>query len=420
MPDTSRSRIETPPLHEAVFTDRELEAQTGVKTLDVAKRLIDYGFHPPTVYFPLVVRGALMIEPTETETKQTLDAFVDAMIAIKREAETEPGARCAAPRTSRASAASTKRAPLASRACAGRPKRLPTELSPRMISELPAAPVTNRSEGWLGRLELGFEDVLGTTRLVRRRHEGPLRVQRALFPEGRSLPHVILLHPPGGVVGGDRLELSIDLGPRARALLTTPAAQKLYRSAGPEAIQQNRLNLARDAELEWLPGETIAFDGAIVRTTTRVMLEAGSAFIGWEISCYGCPSSGIAFEHGRLEQRLEIFRRQEPLLIERTAVCAGTGVLAGPWALRGNPVLAALYAVPRGTGELGALVDLLRDHSRVDSGVTSAVTSLGEMLVVRASGTRVEQVRELLVASWRKLRPAILGRDAVTPRIWAT
>jgi glycine dehydrogenase subunit 2 len=80
----------TPPLHEAVFTDRELEAQTGVKTLDVAKRLIDYGFHPPTVYFPLVVRGALMVEPTETETKQTLDAFVDAMIAIKREAETEP------------------------------------------------------------------------------------------------------------------------------------------------------------------------------------------------------------------------------------------------------------------------------------------------------------------------------------------
>jgi glycine dehydrogenase subunit 2 len=80
----------TPPLHEAVFTDRELEAQTGVKTLDVAKRLIDYGFHPPTVYFPLVVRGALMIEPTETETKQTLDAFVNAMIAIKREAETEP------------------------------------------------------------------------------------------------------------------------------------------------------------------------------------------------------------------------------------------------------------------------------------------------------------------------------------------
>jgi glycine dehydrogenase subunit 2 len=91
----------TPPLHEAVFTDRELEAQTGVKTLDVAKRLIDYGFHPPTVYFPLVVRGALMVEPTETETKQTLDAFVDAMIAIKREAETEPDVVRRAPHLTR-------------------------------------------------------------------------------------------------------------------------------------------------------------------------------------------------------------------------------------------------------------------------------------------------------------------------------
>jgi glycine dehydrogenase subunit 2 len=80
----------TPALHEAVFTDRELEAATGVKTLDIAKRLIDYGVHPPTVYFPLVVRGALMIEPTETETKQTLDAFVEAMVSIAREARETP------------------------------------------------------------------------------------------------------------------------------------------------------------------------------------------------------------------------------------------------------------------------------------------------------------------------------------------
>ncbi len=80
----------TPMLHEVVFSDRELESATGVKTLDIAKRLIDYGFHPPTVYFPLVVRGALMIEPTETETKQTIDEFVAAMKAIKKEAETDP------------------------------------------------------------------------------------------------------------------------------------------------------------------------------------------------------------------------------------------------------------------------------------------------------------------------------------------
>jgi glycine dehydrogenase subunit 2 len=81
---------ETPMLHEAVFTDKALEAKTGVKTLDLAKRLIDYGYHPPTVYFPLVVRGALMVEPTETETKQTIDSFVEALKAIVKEAEESP------------------------------------------------------------------------------------------------------------------------------------------------------------------------------------------------------------------------------------------------------------------------------------------------------------------------------------------
>jgi len=82
--------FETPMLHEAVFTDKALEAKTGVKTLDLAKRLIDYGYHPPTVYFPLVVRGALMVEPTETETKQTIDSFADAVKAIVKEAEESP------------------------------------------------------------------------------------------------------------------------------------------------------------------------------------------------------------------------------------------------------------------------------------------------------------------------------------------
>jgi glycine dehydrogenase subunit 2 len=90
-----------PPMHEAVFSDREVEAKTGVKTLDIAKRLIDYGFHPPTVYFPLVVKGALMIEPTETETKQTLDAFVEAMIAIRKEADETPDLVKQAPHNTR-------------------------------------------------------------------------------------------------------------------------------------------------------------------------------------------------------------------------------------------------------------------------------------------------------------------------------
>jgi glycine dehydrogenase subunit 2 len=96
-----RLAFDRPMLHEAVFTDKDIEGQTGIRTLDIAKRLIDYGFHPPTVYFPLVVRGALMIEPTETETKQTLDAFVEALLKIKREAAETPDLVKGAPHLTR-------------------------------------------------------------------------------------------------------------------------------------------------------------------------------------------------------------------------------------------------------------------------------------------------------------------------------
>src|SRR5205814_7429649 len=89
---------DTPALHEVVFSDKNQTAK-GVHTLDIAKRLMDYGFHPPTIYFPLIVAGALMIEPTESEPKEELDAFCDAMLAIARETEERPELVRSAPHT---------------------------------------------------------------------------------------------------------------------------------------------------------------------------------------------------------------------------------------------------------------------------------------------------------------------------------
>jgi glycine dehydrogenase subunit 2 len=88
--------LPTPSLHECVFSDRRL-ASTGVRTLDVAKRLLDYGFYAPTIYFPLVVSGALMIEPTESESRETLDGFIEALERIAREAKEDPQKVKAAP-----------------------------------------------------------------------------------------------------------------------------------------------------------------------------------------------------------------------------------------------------------------------------------------------------------------------------------
>jgi len=90
--------FEAPSLHEVVFSDRNLEA-AGVHTLDVAKRLMDYGFHPPTIYFPLIVKGALMVEPTESESREELDLFIKAMRAIADEARRDPALVRGAPYT---------------------------------------------------------------------------------------------------------------------------------------------------------------------------------------------------------------------------------------------------------------------------------------------------------------------------------
>ena len=85
-------------MHECVFTSKH-QKTFGVKTLDIAKRLLDYGYHPPTVYFPLIVEEAIMVEPTETESKETLDGFIEAMRQIAQEARTSPDLILQAPQT---------------------------------------------------------------------------------------------------------------------------------------------------------------------------------------------------------------------------------------------------------------------------------------------------------------------------------
>ena len=274
--------------------------------------------------------------------------------------------------------------------------------------------------GWLGRLSLELTRTEHGTQLSRSSHEGPLRIQRVLKPEGNECPHIYLLHPPGGVVGGDRLQTSVELGALAQVLLTTPAAQKLYRSQGARAEVANRLRLGTGARLEWLPSETLAFSAAQAQLTTHVVLAADAAFIGWDIACYGMPARNEAFDAGRVVSRFELFRGETPLAIESFDLGQGSDLLGGAFALRGQPVVANLYAVPaRGPVE-AALVDQVREAIGEPAQGWCSVSSLQDLLVVRALGANVEGVRTSLIRAWQVLRPAIVGRAAVTPRIWAT
>jgi urease accessory protein len=275
-------------------------------------------------------------------------------------------------------------------------------------------------DGWLGRLSLELARTEGATQLRRSVHEGPLRILRVLRPEGPLCPHIYLIHPPGGVVGGDRLETRVELGPGAQVLLTTPAAQKLYRSRGARAEISNRLSVRQGASLEWLPSETLAFSAAEARLVTRVELEPGASFLGWDVTCYGMPARGEAFSAGRVGSRFELWRGPSPLLIESFELGADPSLLEAAYALRGQPVAASLYAVPGESPIDQDLVERVREVVGSPERGWCSVSSLADVLVVRALGPNVEAVRSSLTAAWRALRPAVLGRAPVPPRIWAT
>lgn len=277
---------------------------------------------------------------------------------------------------------------------------------------------TPETQGWRARLELELTADSGRTWLSRRRHEGPLYVQRAFRPDGDDALHVYLLHPPGGLVGGDRLEMDVRVRAGAAALITTPAAQKLYRSRGPEATQRVRLTVERGARLEWFPSETIAFDGAVARLDTTVELAAGASFCGWDIGCFGRPTLAEGFLRGRLRTSFGL-ARGEPLLGERLMVDGGSPVLSAPWGLGGRPVYGNLYWAPAdGALVTGACERLRRELGA--SAVQHAVTALDGVLALRALGDRCEQVRALLIQAWITLRPELCGVPAAPPRIWAT
>ncbi|MEQ8802550.1 MAG: urease accessory protein UreD, partial [Haliea sp.] len=171
---------------------------------------------------------------------------------------------------------------------------------------------------WPANLALDLERTARGTRLVGRRHSGPLYVQRPFYPEGPELAHLYLLHPPGGLVSGDALSFDIALGANAGALLTTPGAARIYRAreAATGQHQSVRLSLAAGSSAEWLPMETIVFPGAEARLDTRVDLAADSRFIGWEICCTGLPASGERFARGQLRQSFRLYREGRALLVE--------------------------------------------------------------------------------------------------------
>ncbi len=197
---------------------------------------------------------------------------------------------------------------------------------------------------WRAHLDLSFARRDDRTLLATRSHRGPLQIQKALYPEGPGICHVTVLHPPGGVAGGDTLAVAARLASGSRVCVTTCGATKWYRCPRGGAEQRLHFTVESGAALEWLPRESILFDGSKAAMQLEVELSPGAQFLGWDILCFGRRASGEGWRSGALRLRTRIRQAGQALWCERANVLAGSGFDSSPVGLGGYSVSGTLVA----------------------------------------------------------------------------
>ena len=252
---------------------------------------------------------------------------------------------------------------------------------------------------------------------MHRLHQGPLRVQKALYPEGNDVCQILMLHPPAGIAGGDRLHIKVHVGEGAHAQLTTPGAGKWYRSAGPLATQQVSLHVDAGGALEWFPQEAIVFDQANAEAHTTLTLAEGAKAFGWDILCLGRTASGESFVSGTYRQHLRLQRPDgSPIWRESLCLKGNDAAIQSPVGLAGAMVFGTLWLA--GVRPDSEFIAALREINIAD--VKYGVSALPEVTIIRVTAHSSEAARQALERAWHVARPHVLGRVAVPPRIWRT
>ncbi len=291
-------------------------------------------------------------------------------------------------------------------------------------------PVSVAAANWQGRLALTFCDRQGETYLSRCFVQAPLKVQRPFYPEGRGVCHGVMLHTAGGIVGGDRLSTTLQLEANAHALLTTATAGKVYRSNGQEAQQEVQISLASGACLEWLPQETIVFNGAEFRQQLRVDLEPGALWMGWEIARLGRSARGERFVCGNWRSHTQVWQAGRLIWVDPQWVAGGSEMMESLHGLAGYPVIASFALL--GHPVSGELVERVRSlwealpeqEVRSQHGVPRnvltqvGVTRLMSGLLCRYRGTSTQEARRWFTTVWHLLRWELLNRPPCLPRVW--
>lgn len=283
---------------------------------------------------------------------------------------------------------------------------------------------------WHGQLHLDYtRDGERTTALDR--HTGPLRVLQRLYPEGPGVCHHVLVHPPGGIAGGDVLDVQMQMAEGCHALITTPGATRFYKSQGDEALQSLHAQLQPGARLEWLPLETLAYRGCRAVNRMRFDLAPGAEMIGWDVLALGLPAAGEhfddrAFAHGRFTQDIHLpgvwlergsVAAHDAMLLDSPLGWDGRRVMATLWWASGTPTSPGSHKTQR-EAMLQAARDLQADSPLAShSGSTSPNA---QVVVLRVLADRVEPAMALLTAVWARWRHIAWGMAPCPPRVWRT
>jgi urease accessory protein len=273
---------------------------------------------------------------------------------------------------------------------------------------------------WHARLAIDYRLENGRT-VARHQHSGPLRLLQSLYPEGDAVCHNVLVHPPGGLVGGDTLELKVQASTGAHALITTPGATRFYRSDGDLALQTTHLQLAAGSRLEWLPLEALCYSGCIAENRLNLALAPGAELLGWDVTALGLPAADLPFSTGRLTQHIEM----QGVWLERGHIDAGDlRLMDSPTGMAGNRCIASLFFATGTPMERLRREQALEDTRAVLARHALAATSgatcpNSRVLVVRVLAPLVEPAMELLREIRTVWRQLLWEKSPSTPRIWS-